>query len=239
MSMKENFLHEFRRLEKFLQIKSTTKEVEYFKQHIRSSDNKVIRNSHNQHFLLLAADLRNILTHNADDVALPTKDFLDKFTKLVDNILAPPKVTKVMVKKSNILSFDIHHKISDASKIMKEKKISNVLIFENNDLVGIFNESTLFNYYLNKDIVLEHSESTFQEIKEALKIEEHPSVYYRYVKSSLNIYKAQNIFDKEQFLNDKRLELLLVTSTGKPKEEIQGIVSPYDLIKYNNSQDII
>lgn len=233
-TLKEQFKNNFNTLESYLNSEFNQKnQTESIKYKIDNSKNKAIKI--NAQFLRAAVDLRNLLIHNKN-VAEPTKEFMSDFSKVIEEINNPNKAYDVMVHYQNIFKCDIEDTMDKAHKIMKENNISNIPILENGDLYGVFNESSVFNHLfqtVNAEI-LSIKETKFKDIKNALKIDNHASIYYDFIPRKKTVYDVADDFIKNQFKDDKRLELYIVTEHGKKTEKFLGILSPYDIIKYLN-----
>ena len=221
-------------MERQLKIETDTIDYRTFMVKLKLSKNPVVKIAKNRELIEVSANLRNIIVHNNDlKLALPTEEFLNTFETLVNEVMNPKQVKDVMKHYSALNYCSLNDTIKTAYKMMRDCNLSNIPVIENNTLKGIFSESSLFLLAENdlQDLCLDLDNTRFKDIIDKLSIDKHPSLRYPFVNRKMNIYEALNYFTKEGYKDGKRTELLLVTNTGKNHEQLQGIVSPYDLLQ--------
>lgn len=114
---------------------------------------------------------------------------------------------------------------------MKETKNSSVSIVLNKRVIGVFNVTSLFHAYLNKEgeMLLDLSGSTFIDYFNNFNMDNMTYFSCKFISSAKDIYSCFQEFELE-YKMDKKLELLFVTENGKPAESLLGLISIFDLI---------
>lgn len=232
----QTFIDAFKTLEEYLRI-------EYEKGDYREStfmgtlfrikgrkENQIIANP--KYFVTLqqAAQLRNIIMHNTD-VAEPTDDFLVSFTKIVELIIHPEKVSQVMIPMARIRKVSPEEKIGDAMDLMETYGFSKIPVFVHEHLVGVFTEKAFY-YHLNlkKDAVLSRA-MRISDLMEAIDLDGHPASYFAFISRYEDVFSALAMFRRD-FQEKNKLEMLFVTENGKKGEKVLGILTLPDLENY-------
>jgi CBS domain-containing protein len=111
---------------------------------------------------------------------------------------------------------------------MKEFDFSNIPVIENNVLLGVFTERTLFHYLqMNNDGVIQ-KQMKMKDLLTSMDLDNDPAKYFSFISKRLDIYQALDAFGRD-FEKDQELELLFVTENGNPTDKILGIVTIWDL----------
>lgn len=231
MDNKNKFMKKFNELEKYLRIENKKDfSFESYKSAIYKSNNKVINNKYNKDTLVIAGNLRNIITHN-EDVAFPTEKFVNNFNDLVSKIVSPKKALKVMTPFDKLLTASHKDNILLVIKQMKDKMFTNVPIIDERKVIGVFNETSLFQALLdeNGELVVDLSKTSFKDYLNDFKVSMSNYFDYKFINQDLDIYKCYDLFINGN-QDGKRVELLFVTKNGKESEKLLGIVSIFDII---------
>lgn len=232
MTDNQRFLKVFKKIESYLRSELKLDEDDHlsFNGMVFRANDRVFKSHTHRELLDAAAQLRNTLSHKYE-VAIPHPTFLEKFYKLADRILMPKTVESFMIPFKNLWVASYDMTLKEAYVIMQKNQISNLPVINQNQLVGMFNESTLF-YHLKKEEValLDVAETTLESFKDEILFDAHPSVYYPFVSRHLLMDDLADLFEKDLLKDKKRLELVIVTENGKNKESLLGILTPEDLI---------
>lgn len=227
---KEVFLTKFKDLEKYLRMDNNTYDEQTFSKYLDNSNNKFIKSNKNKDFLKTAGKLRNILAHN-NDVAFPTEGFLKQFVDLTDKIISPKRANKLMITMDKCLVAKKEDKIFSVLNEMKEKRISTVPILDDKRVVGVFNETTLFQTLIdeNGELIVDLKGAAFNDKLSDFSINKNRYYDYKFIRKDIDINDCSDLFEKG-YKNDKRLELLFVTENGKEDEALLGIISIFDIV---------
>jgi CBS domain-containing protein len=233
LTKKEEFLGIFNELEQYLRIEYNNGKYSetgfmstLYKIRSRKS-NSLIANKRNFDLLSQAAQLRNIMVHN-ENIAIPTDDFLIEFKSTVHHIIHPKKLYQVMKPIHKTKFAVLEDTLDKVFAYMKEFDFSNIPVIENNVLLGVFTERTLFHYLqMNNDGVIQ-KQMKMKDLLTSMDLDNDPAKYFSFISKRLDIYQALDAFGRD-FEKDQELELLFVTENGNPTDKILGIVTIWDL----------
>ena len=125
-------------------------------------------------FIDFCRRLRNINSHNINDnYYLITDETITKLEKIVEEVKHPYKVSNKATL--NIYSKTLNDNVMNTMKDMNEKSYTHIPIYDetNKHLVGIFSESSLFQYILEDKIIEVDENTKFNDIKN-----EHIAIHF-------------------------------------------------------------
>lgn len=234
-NMQNKFLEKFNLLEKYLRLESKTDfDESKYRKNLENSNNRLIRTPKYKDNLILAGKIRNIIAHN-NEVIFSTQSFLNDFVMLVDKIITPKPIFDVMIPKNQCLFVDLNQTLFELSSQMKINKITTVPILENNKVIGVFSETSLFQSLIDEEGNIIHSlkESKFKNFSNVFQLNSNTYFSYKFIGRDSNVYECLEYFENG-FTNNKRLELIFVTENGSHNGNLLGIVSIFDLSDYVN-----
>ncbi len=181
----------------------------------------------------LIRKIRNLLSHGeckvGGKVAIEiNENIIEKLKEIISLLENPPLVTSRYI--TEIFVVDLEEKLENLIKTMNEKKISHVPVLDKDKkLVGVFSENTIFSKLSEDEIIEIGKEYKVKDYEKYIKLENHSSEYFDFIKRNEELASAQNLFNKS-IKKDKKLVMLFVTENGKKTEKILGILTPWDLI---------
>ena len=181
----------------------------------------------------LIRKIRNLLSHGEckieGKVAIEiNENIIEKLKEIISLLENPPLVTSRYI--SEIFVVDLEEKLEKLIKTMNEKKISHVPVLDKDKkLVGVFSENTIFSKLSEDEIIEIGKEYKVKDYEKYIKLENHSSEYFDFIKRNEELTSAQNLFNKS-IKKDKKLVMLFVTENGKKTEKILGILTPWDLL---------
>lgn len=181
----------------------------------------------------LIRKIRNLLSHGEckieGKVAIEiNENIIEKFKEIISHLENPPLVTSRYITEMFVV--DLEEKLEKLIKVMNEKKISHVPVLDKDKkLIGVFSENTIFSKLSEDEIIEIGKEYKVKDYEKYIKLENHSSEYFDFVKRNEELASAQNLFNKS-IKKDKKLVMLFVTRNGKKNEEILGILTPWDLL---------
>ena len=110
--------------------------------------------------LLSYARLRNAIVHNpekrnAHPIADPHDYVIEKYKKIRDSVLSPAiALDTIAVRSENIYTASLDDKVLDVMLTMNKYAYTYVPIIEDERLIGVFSENTVFSYIVNTGNVL-------------------------------------------------------------------------------------
>ena len=197
-----------------------------------SKKNKVF--AKNKDDLMLFAKLRNSIIHNPynreiDPIAEPHDKIVDKYKEIRDRVLNPPvALDTIAVRGKSIYSVTTDEFAFDVMNVMRENNYTHVPVIENDFIIGVFSESTVFSYMVANEGVPINRDTKIEAFKEFIPLDKHVSEFFSFVSKDTLILEIEEIFQKK-FSGKKRLSLIFITQTGKVKEKILGLITPWDV----------
>lgn len=181
----------------------------------------------------LIRKIRNLLSHGECKVEGKTaieinKNIIEKLKEIISLLENPPLVTSRYITEMFVV--DLEEKLENLIKTMNEKKISHVPVLDKDKkLVGVFSENTIFSKLSEDEIIEIGKEYKVKDYEKYIKLENHSSEYFDFIKRNEELASVQNLFNKS-IKKDKKLVMLFVTENGKKTEKILGIITPWDLL---------
>ena len=181
----------------------------------------------------LIRKIRNLLSHGECKVEGKTaieinENIIEKLKEIISLLENPPLVASRYITEMFVV--DLEEKLENLIKAMNEKKISHVPVLDKDKkLVGVFSENTIFSKLSEDEIIEIGKEYKVKDYEKYIKLENHSSEYFDFIKRHEELASAQNLFNKS-IKKDKKLVMLFVTENGKKTEKILGIITPWDLL---------
>lgn len=181
----------------------------------------------------LIRKIRNLLSHGECKVEGKTaieinENIIEKLKEIISLLENPPLVASRYITEMFVV--DLEEELENLIKTMNEKKISHVPVLDKDKkLVGVFSENTIFSKLSEDEIIEIGKEYKVKDYEKYIKLENHSSEYFDFIKRNEELASAQNLFNKS-IKKDKKLVMLFVTENGKKTEKILGIITPWDLL---------
>ena len=181
----------------------------------------------------LIRKIRNLLSHGECKVEGKTaieinENIIEKLKEIISLLENPPLVASRYITEMFVV--DLEEQLENLIKTMNEKKISHVPVLDKDKkLVGVFSENTIFSKLSEDEIIEIGKEYKVKDYEKYIKLENHSSEYFDFIKRNEELASAQNLFNKS-IKKDKKLVMLFVTENGKKNEKILGILTPWDLL---------
>ena len=230
MTNTEKFIQHYNEIDEFL--RSHQKDGEYipFSQLLRDSNNRVVRLNYS--ILKQFADLRNILSHSKEEIAEPTNEAVERFKQIEQAIINPPNaLNKLAIRKNEIFTAKLRDNVLHVIEIMNKNIYTHApVVNENEVLVGVFSEETLFSYLAEKKEVIIDQTVIIKEFEDFIPLKKHRSEYFEFVPKNSDVFQIELLF-KNYIKDKKRLGMVFITENGKTEETILGIMTAWDLGK--------
>ena len=183
------------------------------------------------------ADLRNAIVHSprqdADPIAEPHKIVVEEYEELFAKLVNPPLALEEMaVKEREIYKATLDTTVLDVLNQMYQNDFTNVPVFDEGKLFGVFSENSLFSYAVKEKGILFTEEEELREFKKYLPLESHLSERFEFISRESTVYDVQVLFQKE-IQNSKRIAAAFITHSGKETEKILGMITPWDVASYS------
>ncbi|MBR4292219.1 MAG: CBS domain-containing protein [Clostridia bacterium] len=183
-------------------------------------------------------EVRNFLVHEkkiSNEFALEPSDaminFIEELTKSIVNL---PKCHHIQVKFKNIYWRKMSDSVAETVAVMKEKAYTDVPVLDDNGVViGVFNENSVFCCIAEGKDVAKDNGLTLFDIKEHLSVTDRETESFVFVRPSLYVWELEDMIERE-FEKGSRIGIAFVTASGRADEKLQGIITPWDVIKAND-----
>ena len=178
-------------------------------------------------------EVRALLTHNPkinDGFAVtPSDGMIETLKNVIEQVKEPPNCFDKAIKGSNILTAEPDDNVIEKMKVMKAFGYSYLPIISKNRVVGVFGKDTIFAITLDgyDDII---SDTTcFRDIAFYTSVSRKDRNTFRFVPKTMLVSAAEKAV-VDAFRKKIRINLLLVTETGKVNEPLLGILTPWDVM---------
>lgn len=151
---------------------------------------------------------------------------LEKFDEIIEEIKHPYKVYDKATK--NVYSAYLNDKVRDVMLEMMNKSYTHIPIYDNNKMIGIFSENTLFDYLYKNKIIEVDDNTTFNDVIDFISIDNSKEVIKFVAKNEL--YDDVCMEFIKEFKKGSKLSCVLVTQNGKSSEKVIGILTSWDII---------
>lgn len=180
--------------------------------------------------------LRNAIIHNGNAkyiIAEPHDEVVKKIERLADLISQPPTAMDRIGNKE-VITITSDVKLSVAMELIYRTGYSNLPVYENEKLIGILNGRKLINVVgkrIGEGVDLNEFVSNAQvgEIVEEM----GEDYYYMLADEHLTIDEAMNNFE-----NNRKLLIILITKDGKETGKPLKIISSADIIDMKKILDV-
>jgi len=189
-------------------------------------------------FLESIVDFRNILVHEKSDesyFAEPNNDIMNKYEKIVNYIINPPKAYDFAVKK-DICTATINDKVYVVLKMMLTNNFSYIPIIENDKVQGIFSEHSIFAYLeSSEDEIIIDLNDNITCFNDFIAFNSHPNERFEFYGRDTPFYIVRNSYHKG-LINNKRLGAVLITQNGNKYEKLLGLLTPWDILRVDERE---
>ena len=177
--------------------------------------------------------LRNLLSHYdwskaGNDLVIVT----DQAVRQVNNLyysLNPVTLMRVAIRAGQIFAPAPSGSVLAAVKVMQRNDYSYIPIVENHRIIGVFSTKTIMR------LVAEHaslalSESlTFKDIADYTRLVDESNAHYGFVNPNVTVEDVSLKFQRSK-TRRVRLDMLFITDNGRSDGQLQGMVTPVDII---------
>lgn len=181
------------------------------------------------------ATLRNAIVHNpkskeAKPIAEPHDLIVKKYEDLVNRVLNPPKaLDSIAIRRQDVFTTTLDDNALLVMKEMNKNIFTHVPVIEEDKMIGVFSENTVFTFFADKDIALFEDKMKIKDFINYIPIEKHQSETFKFVSRDTTVLEIEEIFRKE-FENKKRISAIFITENGKEEEKLLGLITPWDVV---------
>lgn len=181
-------------------------------------------------------EVRNLIQHKqkfGDGFAvLPSQQMLNFIDRLIAQIKNRPKCYDVQIKIKEVYWQTINGRVKEMMGVMREKVYTHVPILDNGKVIGVFDENSIFNYLADEEIIAIEDGLTVNDMKKYISLEGRDMEEFIFYSATNYVEELEAEFDNS-FRQGKRVGVAFITSTGKAHEDLQGIITPWDILGAN------
>ena len=177
--------------------------------------------------------LRNLLSHYdwskaGNDLVIVTDQALRQVNNLYYS-LNPVTLMRLAIRAGQIFAPAPTDSVLVAIKVMQRNDYSYIPIVENHRIIGVFSTKTIMR------LVAEHaslalSESlTFNDITDYIRLVDESNAHYGFVNPNVTVEDVSLKFQRSK-TRRVRLDMLFITDNGRSDGQLQGMVTPVDII---------
>ncbi len=188
------------------------------------NSNYIIKNY--EDYLLKFSQLRNIIVHENEVVAIPNDFSFELIKNIRDKLLDPPRVFPLFKKK--VITYNQEESIIRAIKIMNEKSFSKLpLVDDNNHFTGLLTNNSILKWM--GDLINNKGSLVIDDIpaKNLLQYSDKNNIYSFIAKDTKLIEVVKE--DEKIHKTGKRMIAFLITDDGTKEKEITGIITNRDM----------
>ncbi len=190
---------------------------------------------HDSSIIQSCADLRNFYSHDGKmnnrfiaDVSTDAVTYVRDLTVAVNN---RQKCGERCIKFKDIFWKSLNDNVRDTMTIMQKKLYTHVPILDGRKVIGVFDENSLFSFLAAQEdgICIFDDKLSFADLKEHIKLDNREMEEFSFFPINKFTDEAAEEFNNAQ-QRGKRIGLMLLTASGKPTDDLQGIITPWDII---------
>lgn len=185
------------------------------------------------------AKLRNAIVHNPKDhesysIAEPHDSIVQEYENIYNQIKNPPlAIEHLAIPSGKIYTTSLDSNVLEVIDKMKKNHYTHVPILENDILVGVFSENTIFSYVAENHMILVENDTKIWEYSKFTPIHKHTNELFMFAHRGTTVFEIEDIF-REQYKDNKRVESVFITENGKENEKILGLITPWDVATYDD-----
>jgi hypothetical protein len=183
--------------------------------------------------IVYCQDVRNFLQHrikvNNSFSVEPSEQMIHFIEMLIERINKRPHCMDIAIKFANVCWKSYSDGVKGAMTEMRAKLFTHLPIMEDNRVVGVFDENSIFNYIADNEIVGIDASLKFSDIKKYLSLENRDMEVFTFSKSTLYVDELCLEFEKK-FKKGQRLGVAFLTASGKASEPLLAMLTPWDML---------
>lgn len=219
------FLAAFNSIDQFLRKKYRERREDGFAECLDKLTREIGSNEATD-FLSEVAQLRNVLIHSYRSpyryIATPASEVVEKLETIEKDLRHPQRVGQKFAKRVEVVS--ISDSIESVLRKIDQYEISQFPVYDGATFKGLLTENGITRWlarHVVKESMIELKDET---VRAALREQENRSAY-TFVSANLWLAVA-----RREFVDNRLLEALLITQTGKDTEELVGIMTRWDAV---------
>lgn len=232
MQNSDRFLAAFNRIEAYLKEEGDASKYEGFS---RVLNKAIYKNPMIKKFkedLEKFSDLRNVIIHESVKpnyvIAEPHIDVVERIEKIAELFERPERVIPKF--KRDVKKVELYDNIAVPLRLIRIG-YSQFPVYNNGKFMGLLSDKCIAKWLAN--FIEEDVMSIYKvKVEEILKYDGSSGRNVRFIDKDTTIYNALSIFSEYRNKNIQ-VEAILITRSGQADENLLGIITPRDIVEYN------
>lgn len=190
--------------------------------------------------LNVCREIRNLLSHNADDegapLVEPSEAVLESLYAILAHVTRPERAMDLGTPQDQILWAHPGDRVIEIMHRMADRGYSHVPVVEKGRMVGVFSVGSLFACLESRGLGALDDSTRVGQIKDALSVERHGAERYLFMPADATAVQARAAFDRRGERNS-RLSAIFITEDGTPQGTLLAMLTPWDLMKDSASSE--
>lgn len=234
----ERFLSQYRRLEGILEKRYEGREKavsSVVREYLKDPDSEPVRTE-----LDLCREIRNLLSHNADDegraVVEPSQAILDKLGEIIEYVQKPQRAADFGTPAKRILFAHPNDNAVNVMRHMLKMGYSHVPVTDKRGLIGVFSAGSLMLYAARFGLSSTGDSMRIGDLGEALDFGDARSECYMFLPENASVNMVREAFQKRRERNS-RLAVVFLTKDGTRGTDIVALLTPWDVLRDDELTD--
>ena len=177
--------------------------------------------------------LRNLLSHYdwskaGNDLVIVTDQALRQVNNLYYS-LNPQTLMRVAIRAGQIFAPAPTDSVLTAVKVMQRNDYSYIPIVENHQIVGVFSTKTIMRLVAEKSSSAFSDSLTFKDITDYIRLVDEPNAHYGFINPNTTVEDVSLKFQRSK-TRRVRLDMLFITDNGRSDGQLQGMVTPVEIL---------
>jgi len=177
--------------------------------------------------------VRNFITHNpkvAGNYPIePSEEMIQFLSSLIESIGKSYLALSSSIKRQEMITATKEDKVIDVMHLMEKHAYTHMPIIENNKLFGVFSDHTICSYMLERKYFKIDDDTKIGELEKFLLVESHKSEFFAFKDKRAKLHEVEELFDNT-YKNSKLLATVFITSDGTTGGNLEGMITPWDLL---------
>lgn len=177
-------------------------------------------------------EVRNFLQHenkiNNEFAVIASDEMIKVLDTIINKVNNPLKLKDICIPFNKIYYRGLNDCVLESILAMNHHLYTHIPILDNKKVVGVLSKTSIFDYILDLGIDNLNKDLLFKDITKYLNIDNE---CYLFRSKNYLVSDMTNLI-ADKFKQGKRIEMVFVTSTGDKFGNLEGILTPYDILEY-------
>lgn len=228
----EQFLTLYRRFEGMLEKRYADHAMtsgSVVKEYLKDPDSEPLRAE-----IDLCREIRNILSHNADDegepVVVPSEGMLERMRVILEHVRHPLLAIHYGTPADKILFAHPNDLALNVMRHMLKMGYSHVPVADKSGLVGVFSSGSLMVFAAKKGLSQVRDELRVGDMKDAIDFGDERSERFMFLKPDATLLNVRDAFEKRRERNH-RLAVVFLTQDGTRRTQLKAMLTAWDVLR--------